>query len=86
VRKRARGEVLDHHGDPTHAWRYSVKGLGALLAATGWATNALELRAYKARLRGLERAVVEGKWGPSQAAQAHLVTDWDGIHSPEREE
>lgn len=86
VRRRLSGEVLDHHGDPTHAWRYSVQALNRLLASTNWTTQQLELRAYRVRFRGLEKAVMEGKWGPAEAAQSHLITDWDGIHEVKRED
>lgn len=82
VRKRIRGEVLDHHGDPTHAWRYSVKELSDLLSSTGWTTQSLELRAHKVRFRGLENSVLQGNWGGPEVAQSHLITDWDGVHTP----
>jgi 2-polyprenyl-3-methyl-5-hydroxy-6-metoxy-1,4-benzoquinol methylase len=78
--KRLRGQVLDHHGDPTHATRYSVRSLARLLRATGWKTTRLELRAYSPRLPNLERAAISGRWGPLQSAQEQVVTDWDGVH------
>jgi 2-polyprenyl-3-methyl-5-hydroxy-6-metoxy-1,4-benzoquinol methylase len=80
LRKRLSGQVLDHHGDPTHATRYSVRSLSRLLQETGWKTAGLELRAYSPRLLALESAVRSGRWGPLESAQQQLVTDWDGVH------
>ena len=80
LRERLRGQVLDHHGDPTHTTRYSVSSLSHLLRATGWETARLELRAYSPRLPNVERAVTSGHWGPLQRAQQQVVTDWDGVH------
>src|SRR4051794_39132750 len=57
LRKRLNGEVIDHHGDPTHATRYSVRAASRVLEQTGWKNAKLELRAYSPRLHGLERAV-----------------------------
>ena len=80
LRKRLNGEVLDHHGDPTHLTRYSVRSLTRLLERTGWRTTSVELRAYSPRLTKLERDVVAGKWWPPATVQQQLITDWDGIH------
>lgn len=81
LRKRLAGKVLDHHGDPTHAVRYSVRSLAHLLDATGWQTGKLELRAYKPRLRNLERAASSGRWGLASRITEQIVTDWDGVHT-----
>ncbi len=85
VRKRLRGHVIDHHGDPTHRWRYSVHDLMRVLAETGWTTNKLELRAYKSRVRSLERAVMGGKWTAAESAAQQVVTDWDGVQGVVRD-
>src|SRR5207249_4374879 len=76
--KRLRGEVLDHHGDPTHAARYSVRGLGRLLRKTGWGMEEVELRAYSPRLTRLERAMKERRWDFLAKIQQEVTTDWDG--------
>jgi 2-polyprenyl-3-methyl-5-hydroxy-6-metoxy-1,4-benzoquinol methylase len=81
--KRLRGQVLDHHGDPTHATRYSVRALSRLLARTGWRTLNLELRAYAPRLPMLEHAATSARWGPLEYIQQQAVTDWDGVHDRE---
>lgn len=78
--KRFRGEVLDHHGDPTHATRYSVHSLSRLLRTTDWRTGRLELRAYAPRLPTLERAAKSGRWGLLDHARQQVITDWDGVH------
>jgi 2-polyprenyl-6-hydroxyphenyl methylase/3-demethylubiquinone-9 3-methyltransferase len=80
--KRLQGRVLDHHGDETHATRFSVGSLSRLLREADWTTRALELRAYRPRLRPLERDVLAGRWTASDAAMEQSVTDWDGVHSP----
>jgi 2-polyprenyl-3-methyl-5-hydroxy-6-metoxy-1,4-benzoquinol methylase len=80
LRKRLQGRVLDHHGDPTHAVRYSVHSLSRLLRKTGWTTEKLELRAYSPRLENLESAAKSGRWGLIRDIQQQIVTDWDGIH------
>jgi 2-polyprenyl-3-methyl-5-hydroxy-6-metoxy-1,4-benzoquinol methylase len=84
VRKRIGGQVLDHHGDPTHAVRYSVRSLARLLENTGWSTEKLELRAYKPRLRQLERATILGKSSPFSGIARQVITDWDGVHISRR--
>jgi 2-polyprenyl-3-methyl-5-hydroxy-6-metoxy-1,4-benzoquinol methylase len=78
--KRLKGQVLDHHGDPTHAARYSVRALSHLLRRAGWQTGRLELRAYSPRLPRLERSASHGRWAALDAFQEQGVTDWDGIH------
>ena len=80
LRKRLRGHVIDHHGDPTHRWRYSVHALNSLLNETGWQTEKLELRAYKSRVRSLEQSVLQAKWTAAERTAQQLVTDWDGVH------
>lgn len=80
LRKRLDGRVLDHHGDPTHAVRYSVRTLARLLRKTSWVTEKLELRAYSPRLTRLETAAKSGRWGLVSDIQQQIVTDWDGIH------
>ena len=80
LRKRLSGNVLDHHGDPTHLARYSVRSLARLLERTGWRTTSLELRAYSPRLTAPERDTLAGRWGLLAEAQQQWVTDWDGIH------
>ena len=81
IPKRLHGRVLDHHGDPTHLVRYSVHSATRLLAAAGWETQQLELRAYSPRLPRLERAVRLDRWGLLARLQQQVVTDWDGIHT-----
>lgn len=82
MRRRIRGEVIDHHGDTTHLWRYSVRYLADTLKETGWKTRRLELRAFGPRLPRLEEAVRRGRWTPLEAAQEQAITDWDGVHQP----
>ncbi len=81
--KRLRGQALDHHGDPTHEVRYSVRSLAGLLKRTGWATQKLELRAYSPRLRRLERAAGSGQWSLVDYMQQQMVTDWDSVMTSE---
>jgi 2-polyprenyl-3-methyl-5-hydroxy-6-metoxy-1,4-benzoquinol methylase len=81
LRKRLRGEVLDHHGDPTHATRYSVRSISRLLVGAGWQTRKLELRAYAPRLRYLEHLVKTRHRSHRARAAEQLVTDWDGVHT-----
>jgi 2-polyprenyl-3-methyl-5-hydroxy-6-metoxy-1,4-benzoquinol methylase len=84
LRKRLAGQVLDHHGDATHAVRYSAASLSRTLDTTGWNTEKLEIRAYKPRLRNLERAIIAGQWGPLEYIGHQFVTDWDGIQVSSR--
>lgn len=83
LRKRLQGQVLDHHGDPTHEVRYSVRSLARLLERTGWTTQKLELRAYSPRLPDLERAAMSGQWHMVDYIQQQVATDWDGVMTGE---
>jgi 2-polyprenyl-3-methyl-5-hydroxy-6-metoxy-1,4-benzoquinol methylase len=80
--KRLSGDVIDHHGDPTHRIRYSVRGLARILKKTGWTTDKVELRAYGPRLSRLERATLRGRRGPMDRLLEEVATDWDGVHLP----
>jgi SAM-dependent methyltransferase len=83
LRKRLRGEVIDHHGDRTHVTRYSVRDVPLMARAAGGCVTRVELRVYGPRLRLLERAMLTGGGGVINRLTAQAVTDCDAIILPE---
>ncbi len=83
LRARLRGAVVDHHGDPTHVVRYSVRDLPRLAHAARAQIVRLELRVYRPRLRWLEAVVpyAEHPWLTRLGGSA--VTDCDALLLPE---
>src|SRR6476646_4624230 len=83
LRKRVRGEVIDHHGDRTHVTRYSVRDVPLMARAAGGCVTRVELRVYGPRVRLLERAMLTGGGGALNRLTAAAVTDCDAIILPE---
>ena len=83
LRRRLRGEVLDHHGDPTHRVRYALPDVAPLARSAGGHLTRLELRVYKPRLRLLEQRVLAGSGGLPARLGGSVVTDCDAVILPE---
>lgn len=81
--RRLRGEVRDHHGDPTHQARYSLADTMPVLRAAGGRLTHLELRIYRPRLRWLESRLLTGTYPLLARAESELVTDYDAVILPE---
>ncbi|HMA33140.1 MAG TPA: class I SAM-dependent methyltransferase [Chloroflexia bacterium] len=83
VLKRLRGHVIDHHGDPTHVVRYSVRDVPRLAREAGGQICGAELRVYKPRLRWLEPLLLAGASTARLRLGSAVVTDCDAIVLPE---
>jgi SAM-dependent methyltransferase len=83
LRRRLRGEVRDHHGDPTHIDRYSLLDVPQVIVAAGGRISRLELRVYGPRLRWLERLVPPAQYPVLARLGGALITDCDAVILPE---
>ncbi len=80
---RLRGEIIDHHGDTTHALRYGLLDVPQVAHAAGGQICRVELRIYKPRLRTVERLLLGGNHRTLTRLGGTVITDLDAIVLPE---
>jgi len=81
--RRLRGQVLDHHGDPTHRARYGLDDLLPLTRAAGARIVQIELRVYRPRIKPLERVMLDLRPHLLTRLGGSVVTDCDAVVLPE---
>jgi hypothetical protein len=81
--RRLRGEIIDHHGDTTHALRYGLLDVPQVAREAGGQICRVELRIYKPRLRPLERLLLSGNRRLLTRIGGTVITDLDAILLPE---